>query len=166
MYNFDKCNVLLDIITDISVLRMTASVLQSHLLSSKICLYLYCTYTISKPFRINTILNIFERSLCIYLIKNTQSEILQFLFKSKLIYFSDQSWIFSIIIICKKHLWLLSMFSFDHRNSFTIYSDRKQLFLIVIIFDYLLYFWSNKCSFGEQWLLVKCQKHTFDQYLI
>ncbi len=43
-------------------------------------------------------------------------------------------------------------FSFDHRNQFQfkIYSYRKQLFKIVIIFQILTVdFWSNKCSFGE-----------------
>ncbi len=39
-----------------------------------------------------------------------------------------------------------------HKNKlhFKMYFNRKVLFWIVKIFSFLLYFWSNKCSLGEQ----------------
>ncbi len=49
-----------------------------------------------------------------------------------------------------------------HSNQlqFTIYSNRKQLFLIIIIIFHnitdLLYFWPNKCSLGEQKISCVC----------
>ncbi len=48
-----------------------------------------------------------------------------------------------------------------HKLHFKIYSNSKQLFYVVIMFtilQFLLYFWSNKCSFGKQKRFSKTKK--------